>query len=97
MFNTSFTSDGIQNLLDDLDTNKATGPENVSAWVLKHCSNEIAPILSVLFTQLLTSGQIPNDWLTANVTPAVLDTCIQQGFSINSFPLLSYIPGCNLL
>jgi len=68
MSNISFTPDGTQTLHDDLDTNKATDPANVSAWVLKHCSTEIAPILSVLFTQSLTSGQISNEWLTANVT-----------------------------
>jgi len=40
MSNISFTSDGIQTLLDYLNTNKATGPDNISAWVLKHCSTD---------------------------------------------------------
>jgi len=29
MSNISFSSDGIQTLLDDLDTNKATGPDSL--------------------------------------------------------------------
>ena len=33
------------------------------------CSVEIAPILTVIFTQSLNSGNVPEDWLTANVTP----------------------------
>ena len=68
--NISFTTEGIQNLLNDLDApHKATGPESISAWVLEHRSVEIAPALSVMFTQSLSSGQVPSDWLTANVTP----------------------------
>ena len=33
MPNISFFPDSIQNLLDNLDTNKTTGPDNISAWV----------------------------------------------------------------
>ena len=32
-------------------------------------SEEIAPILTILFTQSFNSGDLPNDWLTANITP----------------------------
>ena len=60
---------GIQELLKEVDTKKAPGPDNIPAWVLKHCATEIAPILSKLFSQSLNTGHIPHDWLTANVTP----------------------------
>ena len=33
------------------------------------CAEEIAPILTVLFTQSFDSGKLPNDWLAANITP----------------------------
>ena len=60
---------GIQELLKEVDTKKAPGPDNIPAWVLKHCATEIAPILSRLISQSLNTGLIPHDWLTANVTP----------------------------
>ena len=50
-------------------TQKAPGPDNIPAWVLKHCATEIAPILSRLFSESLHTGHIPCDWLTANITP----------------------------
>ena len=59
----------IQELRKEVDTKKVPGPDNIPAWVLKHCATEIAPILSRLFSQSLNTGHIPHDWLTANVTP----------------------------
>jgi len=38
-------------------------PDNISARIL---SNAIAP---VIFTQSLNSGNLPEDWLIANITP----------------------------
>ena len=65
----SISTAGIQELLREVDTKKAPGPDNIPAWVLKHCATEIAPILSRLFSQSLNTGHIPHDWLTANVIP----------------------------
>ena len=68
----SFSTDGILKLIKSLNINKAsgrTGPDNVSAKALTICAEEIAPILTVLFTQSFNSGELPNDWLTANITP----------------------------
>jgi len=36
---------------------------------LKHCAQEIAPILEVIFTQSLSSSSLPKDWLMANISP----------------------------
>jgi len=46
----SISNDGIQELLKEIDTKKASGPNNIPAWVLKHYVTEIAPILSGLFS-----------------------------------------------
>ena len=52
--NISFSTEGITNLLKDLDANKSPGPDGIPAAVLKACVSEIAPILQVIFTQSLT-------------------------------------------
>ena len=52
-----------------LDTNKASGPDNIHPYILKNCANEISPILQVIFTQSLDTGILPSDWLMANVCP----------------------------
>ena len=65
----SFSTDGILKLIKSLNINKASGTDNISARVLTICAEEIAPILTILFTQSFNSGELPNDWLTANITP----------------------------
>ena len=65
----TFSATGIQHQLSILDTNKASGPDNISPFILKHRSNEISPILQVIFMQSLDTGVLPSDWLKANVCP----------------------------
>ena len=62
-------ADGIEKLLRDLNPSKASGPDNIPNKILKECSVELAPLLAALFNQSLTSGELPDDWTTANVTP----------------------------
>ena len=54
-------------ILESLDIAKASGPDKIPTRILKLCASEIAPILTVIFIQSLNSGQIPKDWLTANI------------------------------
>ena len=56
-------------LIKPLNINKAFGSDNISVRVLTICAEEIAPILKILFTQSFNSGELPDDWLTANITP----------------------------
>ena len=48
---------------------KSCGPDNIPARILKFCCEEIAPILTVIFTQSLNLGDLPEDWLIGNITP----------------------------
>jgi len=65
----TFSEDGIKHQLSTLDTQKAPGPDCIPAYVLHHCAAEIAPILTVIFSQSLNTGEVPSDWLRANVVP----------------------------
>ena len=49
----SISTVGVQELLK-VDTKKASGPNNIPAWVLKHCATEIVPIASRLFSHAIT-------------------------------------------
>ena len=62
-----FSESGIQTLLQNLNANKAPGPDGIHPLVLKHCSYKLALILKVIFRQSLNTGNIPSDWLLANV------------------------------
>ena len=65
----SISTKGICNLLCNLDASKAMGPDRISPYILKYCAAEISPILQLIFTQSLDTGQLPSDWLRANICP----------------------------
>lgn len=59
---------GVQSLPESLDVTKASGPDNIPTHVLNFCASEIAPVLTIIFSQSLSTSQIPRDWLAANIT-----------------------------
>ena len=62
---------GVLKLLNNLKIHKASGPDDLSARVLKECSSEITPILALIYNESLTQGTVPDDWRQANVAPIV--------------------------
>lgn len=56
-------------MLQNLDVNKASGPDGIPAKVLKTCAPELTPILTRLFRLSMTSGRVPKSWKLANVQP----------------------------
>ena len=62
---------GVLKLLDNLKIHKAPGPVGPSSRVLKECSSEIAPVLTLIYSALLARGtvHVPDEWQQANVAP----------------------------
>ena len=59
----------VYSLLSKLSKSKATGPDNISAKLLKECPDLICESLSLIFNQSLKTGVFPNDWKNARVSP----------------------------
>ena len=59
----------VEHTLISLDSNKATGPDEIPARLLKVTAPIIAPSLSKLFNKSLRLGSIPEEWKLANVVP----------------------------
>ena len=57
----NITLQGIENLLNGLNIHKASGPDAISARMLKMTSDIIAPILQIIFQTSLTTGRVPTD------------------------------------
>ena len=68
-FDIDFSAPRIKLLLDNLDINKAQGPDAISGAVLKNCSETLAYPLSILFNLSYNTGYIPQEWKLANVVP----------------------------
>ena len=58
---------GVLKLLNNLNIHKASGPDGLSARVLKECSSEISPMLALIYNESLAQGTVPDDWRQANV------------------------------
>ena len=55
--------------LRNLDPNKSTGADQISARLLRECQNELVLPLKLLFNRSLQEGLVPSLWKCANVTP----------------------------
>ncbi len=54
-----------ENALQQMKVNKAVGPDNVPAWVLRDNASTLAAPLTALFDTSLRDGVIPALWKTA--------------------------------
>jgi len=61
--------DAVNDLLCHLDTYKSMGPEGIHPRVLRELMEELAKPLSIIYQQSWLTGEVPDDWRLANVTP----------------------------
>ncbi len=59
----------VEVTLKSLDNNKATGPDEIPARLLKATAPVIAPSLCKLLNKSLRLGTVPEEWKLANVVP----------------------------
>ena len=62
---------------------------------LKECESAVAEPLKIIFTQSLMTGEVPEDWKAANVTPIYKKGSKQDPFNYRPISLTS-VP-CRLL
>ncbi|KAK4823437.1 hypothetical protein QYF61_002123 [Mycteria americana] len=61
--------EAVNNLLRHLDTHKSMGPDGIHPRVLRELAEELAKPLSIIYQQSWLTGEIPDDWRLATVTP----------------------------
>ena len=62
-------SNGVEKLLSSINVKKSTGPDSIPNIILKDCAKQIAPGLSAIFQCSIDSGELPDDWVNANISP----------------------------
>ena len=63
------TEDEVLDMLRTLDTSKATGPDGISAVMLKSTAESIAKGITVLFNKSIESGEVPKEWKISAIVP----------------------------
>jgi len=61
--------DCVRDRLSNLDTHKSMGPDGMHPRVLGELVDIIAEPLSIIFESSWRTGEVPEDWRKANVTP----------------------------
>ena len=69
MNNIKVNEKGVFKLLTQINENKATGPDDIPAKLLKIIAKEIAPVFTLLFQASLDQGVVPEDWKKAKIVP----------------------------
>ena len=65
----AITAEAVEEILQGLNPNKATGPDRVETRILKECSEEMAPKLKKLFRNSIDNGEVPSQWKEAHIVP----------------------------
>ena len=86
-----FTPDVIYQELLHLNVSKVCGPDLLPTLTLKKAAEFICLPLYNLFNQSMSSGQLPRDWVTANIVPVHKKG--NKGFTSNYRPI-SYFGYC---
>ena len=60
---------GVAKLLKEIDPSKAGGPDEVPCRMLKELADDMAPILTDIYRQSLSTGVLLNIWKTGYVSP----------------------------
>lgn len=59
----------VERLLGTVDVSKATGPDDISPRLLKHCAKELSTPLTTIFKSCLRENKWPSAWKEARVVP----------------------------
>ena len=63
------SKNGLLKLLKNLRRGKAARPNRLKPLLLRELREEIAPIIKIIFDRSLQTGELPADWVKANVMP----------------------------
>ena len=63
------SSKRVRKLIFELDSTKASGPDNIPVTVLRHCAPELSSIFSKIFNLCLKTCTFPTFWKQAVVVP----------------------------
>lgn len=94
--NMIITLEEVKKVLQDIKPGKSPGPDQISNDMLRTGKEQIAPILSEIFTDVLNSGEIPSQWKVSsiillfkkgsrenmgNYRPITLSSCVYRIFA----------------
>ena len=65
----NFTKDDTLRIINNLDPNKAHGPDEISICMLKICGDSVCRSLNIISKTCLCTGEFPLEWKKDNIVP----------------------------
>ena len=65
----NFSQDDILKIIQNLNPNKAHGPDKINIRIIKICGNSLCKPLGLIFKSSIIKGEFPSEWKKANVVP----------------------------
>ena len=65
----TFSEEDIVKIIQNLDSGKAHGHDNISIRLLKICGSAIYKPLNIIFKQCVDTGIFPSEWKKGNIVP----------------------------
>ena len=87
-------NDEILSLIRNINTNKASGSDDISGQMLRLCDDSVVLPLKIIFENILKSSIYPDTWKLANVTPIHKKNDKQL---IKNYRPISLLPICGKL
>ena len=63
----NFSNNDIENIIQNLDPNKAHGHDKVSVRIMKICGKSVCKFLQLIFSQCIDTGSFPLEWKKVNI------------------------------
>ena len=90
----SFFSGRHCQIIQNLDTNKAHGHDNISIHMLNICDSSIYKPLEMIFKQRIETGVFHSEWKKANIVPIHKKGRNKDRLSLESYRPVSLLPIC---
>ena len=87
----TFSQDDIVKIIQNVDSDKAHGRENVNSCMLKTCGSTILKPLAITFKQCVVTGVFRSEWQKGHIVPIYKKGDKQ---TLKSYPPVSLLPTC---
>ena len=69
LYSVRFSTEDILQIINNLDSNKVQGHDEISIRMLKICGSSVCRPLQIIYKSCLDRGKFPQEWKKANVVP----------------------------
>ena len=64
-----FTKQSVEEVLLEVNPNKAAGPDRIETRIPKECAKELSPILCKIYRKSIDESEVPMQWKEAHIVP----------------------------